>query len=64
MMLIVLFVQNFHLINAFKNLKSIDEAEDAFKGGKIKMILVIPAQFAQDINSGKKAQLQLMPPAG
>ncbi len=43
-----------------KNLKSIDEAEDAFKGGKIKMILVIPAKFAQDINSGKKAQLQLI----
>ena len=43
-----------------KNLKSIDEAEDAFKGGKIKMILVIPAQFAQDITSGKKAQLQLI----
>ena len=43
-----------------KNLRSIDEAEDAFKGGKIKMILVIPAQFAQDINSGKKAQLQLI----
>ncbi|MDP2453528.1 MULTISPECIES: ABC transporter permease [unclassified Kaistella] len=43
-----------------KNLKSIDEAEDAFKGGKIKMILVIPAQFSQDINSGKKAQLQLI----
>lgn len=43
-----------------KNLRSIDEAEDAFKGGKIKMILVIPAKFAQDINSGKKAQLQLI----
>ncbi|MCZ2085495.1 MAG: ABC transporter permease, partial [Flavobacteriales bacterium] len=43
-----------------KNLRSIDEAEDAFKGGKIKMILVIPAQFSQDINSGKKAQLQLI----
>ncbi|WP_313502989.1 ABC transporter permease [Kaistella carnis] len=43
-----------------KNLKSVDEAEDAFKGGKIKMILVIPAQFSQDINSGKKAQLQLI----
>lgn len=43
-----------------KNLKSIDEAEDAFKGGKIKMILVIPAQFAQDIDSGKKAQLQFI----
>ncbi|WP_226065264.1 ABC transporter permease [Kaistella polysaccharea] len=43
-----------------KNLRSIDEAEDAFKGGKIKMLLVIPAQFAQDINSGKKAQLQLI----
>lgn len=43
-----------------KNLRSIEEAEDAFKGGKIKMILVIPAKFAQDINSGKKAQLQLI----
>ncbi len=43
-----------------KNLKSIYEAEDAFKGGKIKMLLVIPAQFAKDINSGKKAQLQLI----
>ena len=43
-----------------QNLKSIDEAEDAFKGGKIKMILVIPAQFAQIMNSGKKAQLQLI----
>lgn len=43
-----------------KNLRSIDEAEDAFKGGKIKMILVIPTQFAQDLNSGKKAQLQLI----
>jgi ABC-2 type transport system permease protein len=30
-----------------RNLKSIAEAEDAFKGGKIKMILVIPAQFSQ-----------------
>jgi ABC-2 type transport system permease protein len=43
-----------------KNLKSIDEAEDAFKGGKIKMILVIPAQFSQNMNSGKKAQIQLI----
>lgn len=43
-----------------KNLRSIGEAKDAFKSGKIKMILVIPAQFAQDINSGKKTQLQLI----
>ena len=43
-----------------KNLRSIDEAEDAFKGGKIKMLLVIPAQFAQNTNSGNKAQLQLI----
>lgn len=43
-----------------KNLKSINEAEDAFKGGKIKMILVIPAQFAQDMISGQKTQLQLI----
>ena len=43
-----------------RNLKSIAEAEDAFKGGKIKMILVIPAQFSQDMNSEKKTQLQLI----
>lgn len=43
-----------------QNLKSMDEAEGAFKGGKIKMILVIPAQFSQNMNSGKKAQLQLI----
>ena len=43
-----------------RNLKSIDEAENAFKGGKIKMILVIPAQFFQNLNSGKKVQLQLI----
>ena len=43
-----------------QNLKSIDEAEDAFKGGKIKMILVIPSQFSENMNSGKKAQLQLI----
>lgn len=43
-----------------KNLRSIDEAEDAFKGGKIKMLLVIPSQFSKEINSGKKAQLQLI----
>ena len=43
-----------------KDLTSINQAEDAFKGGKIKMILVIPAQFAQNMNSGQKAQLQLI----
>ncbi|MGA9212209.1 ABC transporter permease [Kaistella sp.] len=43
-----------------KNLTSIDEAEDAFKSGKIKMILVIPVQFSQEMNSGKKVQLQLI----
>ena len=43
-----------------KNLKSIDQAENAFKGGKIKMIVMIPTQFSADINSGKKAQLQLI----
>ena len=43
-----------------QDLKSIHEAEDAFKGGKIKMILVIPEQFSQNLNSGKKAQLQLI----
>ena len=43
-----------------QDLKSINEAEDAFKGGKTKMILVIPAQFSQNMISGKKAQLQLI----
>ncbi len=43
-----------------QNLKSINEAEDAFKGGKIKMIVVIPAQFDQNLSNGKKAQIQLI----
>ncbi|OWK74195.1 multidrug ABC transporter permease [Flavobacteriaceae bacterium JJC] len=43
-----------------RNLKSIHEAEDAFKSGKIKMILVIPAEFSQNIVTGKKAQIQLI----
>ena len=43
-----------------QNLKSIDEAENAFKGGKIKMIVVIPAHFGQNMNSGKKGQIQLI----
>lgn len=42
------------------NLKSIHEAEDAFKGGKIKMIMVIPSNFSADLGSGKKTQLQLI----
>lgn len=43
-----------------QNLTSIHEAEDAFKGGKIKMLVVIPAQFSHDLSSGKKAQVQLI----
>ena len=43
-----------------RNLKSIHEAEEAFKSGKIKMILVIPADFSHNIVTGKKAQLQLI----
>lgn len=43
-----------------KNLASVSEAEDVFKSGKIKMIVVIPAQFAQNLNSGRKAQIQLI----
>ncbi|MBW8362890.1 MAG: ABC transporter permease [Kaistella sp.] len=43
-----------------QDLKSIQEAEDAFKGGKIKMIVVIPEQFSQNLNSGKKTQVQLI----
>ncbi|MBU4538629.1 MAG: ABC transporter permease [Weeksellaceae bacterium] len=43
-----------------QKLKSIHQAEDAFKGGRIKMILVIPSEFSQNLISGKKAQLQLI----
>ena len=43
-----------------KNLSSISQAEDAFKDGKIKIILVIPADFSENMESGKKAQLQLI----
>ena len=37
-----------------QDLKSIHEAEDAFKSGRIKMIMVIPAGFSEDLSSGKK----------
>lgn len=43
-----------------ENLQSINDAENAFKRGKLKIILVIPAQFSADLNSGKKTQLQLI----
>ncbi|QOW08990.1 ABC transporter permease [Kaistella flava (ex Peng et al. 2021)] len=43
-----------------KSLTSIDQAEDAFKGGKIKMILVIPQQFSENLIVGKKTQIQLI----
>lgn len=43
-----------------RNLNSIHKAEDAFKSGKIKMILVIPAEFSQNIVTGKKTQIQLI----
>lgn len=43
-----------------KNLKSIHEAENAFKSGKIKIILVIPDRFSENLAIGKKAQLQLI----
>ena len=43
-----------------QDLKSIHEAEDAFKSGKVKMIVVIPAQFSQNLKIAKKAQLQLI----
>lgn len=43
-----------------QDLKSIHEAEDAFKSGRIKMIMVIPAGFSEDLSSGKKTQLQLI----
>ena len=43
-----------------QNLRSIEEAEDAFKDGKIKIILVIPADFSENMESGNKAPLQLI----
>lgn len=43
-----------------QDLKSIHEVEDAFKAGRIKMIMVIPAGFSEDLISGKKAQIQLI----
>ncbi|UOE40194.1 ABC transporter permease [Chryseobacterium suipulveris] len=43
-----------------KNLKSINETEDAFKTGHIKMILVIPDDFSENFMLGKKGQLQLI----
>lgn len=43
-----------------KNLSSILQAEDAFKDGKIKIILVIPAEFSENMESGNKAPLQLI----
>ena len=41
-------------------LSSINEAENAFKGGKIKMIVVIPTDFSRNLSAGRKAQIQLI----
>ncbi len=41
-------------------LSSYKEVEPLFKKGKVKMILVIPQQFAIDLQHGNKAQLQLI----
>lgn len=43
-----------------KNLTTIKEGEDAFKTGKIRMLLVIPQDFSENLIAGKKAQLQLI----
>ena len=43
-----------------QDLKSIHEAEDAFKSGRIKMIMVIPAGFSEVLSTGEKTQLQLI----
>ncbi len=43
-----------------RNLKSINEAEDAFKTGQIRMVMVIPDDFSENLTSGKKTQLQLI----
>ena len=43
-----------------RSLAGINEAEDAFKNGKIRMIAVIPQGFSQQLQAGKKAQIQLI----
>lgn len=43
-----------------KNLYSYDEIEAAFKKGKIKLAVVIPQQFASDLQHFNKAQVQLI----
>ncbi|RTL60185.1 MAG: ABC transporter permease [Sphingobacteriales bacterium] len=43
-----------------KNLYSYDEIEAEFKKGKIKLALVIPQQFASDLQHFNKAQVQLI----
>lgn len=43
-----------------KNLRSINEAENAFKSGQLKMIVVIPYDFSENFLVGKKSQLQLI----
>lgn len=43
-----------------KSLPGIARAEDAFKTGKIRMILVIPQDFSESMVAGKKPQLQLI----
>lgn len=41
-------------------LSSYNEVEPLFKKGKVKMVLVIPQQFANDLQHGNKAQVQLI----
>lgn len=43
-----------------ENLKSIQEAENTFKSGRIKMIVVIPSGFSENLINGKKTQIQLI----
>lgn len=43
-----------------KNLNSYNEIEPAFKAGKIKMVLVIPSSFGEELKHLNKAQVQLI----
>jgi ABC-2 type transport system permease protein len=43
-----------------RNLHSYKQIEDAFRQGKIKMAIVLPAHFAEDLQHFNKAQVQLI----
>lgn len=49
-----------HYFSIYKVLYSYQEVEPAFKEGKIKMIVVFPSNFAEDLLHVSKAQVQLI----